>query len=166
MIPHGMSAMRYYYWIQILLILLKYWLKAKHQFNQINPYSFIIEYRFCWLYWYTGPKRSISLIRIIRIHLLLNTDSADFTDILAQGEASVNRNNPHSFIIEYKFCWFYWYTGPKRSISLIRIIRIHLFTILSLHIPDKPFLFISVVRGDAISPQSHRQTPIPWQPWP
>ena len=29
------------------MILLKYWLKAKHQFNQINPYSFIIEYRFC-----------------------------------------------------------------------------------------------------------------------
>ena len=49
----------------------------------------IIEYIFCWLYWNTGPKRSISLIRIIRIHLLLNTDSADFTDILAQGEASV-----------------------------------------------------------------------------
>ncbi len=37
----------------------------------------------------TGSKRSISLIRIIRIHLLLNTDTADFTEILAQGEASV-----------------------------------------------------------------------------
>ena len=33
--------------MQILLILLIYGLKAKHQFNQINPYSFIIEYRFC-----------------------------------------------------------------------------------------------------------------------
>ena len=38
---------------------MKYWLNAKHQFNQINPYSFI------------------------RIHLLLNTDSADFTDLRA-----------------------------------------------------------------------------------
>ena len=36
-----------YYRIQILLILLIYWLNAKHQFNRINPYSFIIEYRFC-----------------------------------------------------------------------------------------------------------------------
>ena len=30
----------------LLVILPKYCLKAKHQFNQINPYSFIIEYRF------------------------------------------------------------------------------------------------------------------------
>ena len=31
----------------------------------------------------------ISLIRIIRIHLLLNTDYSDFTEILSQSEASV-----------------------------------------------------------------------------
>ena len=29
------------------MIILIYWLNAKHQFNQINPYSFIIEYGFC-----------------------------------------------------------------------------------------------------------------------
>ena len=30
----------------LLVILLKYCLKAKHQFNQNNLYSFILEYRF------------------------------------------------------------------------------------------------------------------------
>ena len=39
------------------------------------------------IYNYSKANNIASLV--IHIHLLLNTDSADFTDILAQSEASV-----------------------------------------------------------------------------